>query len=1109
MSKKISIAIVLLALLAPLAAAAGGLNETFDQGTLAGWEHSPRVGVSDGILTVPAGGFASYAGDWSEFTLTIRLRLSGDGEFLLGCGGYRLVIGREYLVLSLASSEDELGSAAPVAVPWGEWFTLTVKAAGGKQEVGLDGKVLIQAEDSTAPPGGVSLESAGLKVEVDSLVLESTGTSQAASEPTSSPTTESTAPAIGVPPGNPITPVAADLTYATVDGEDLKLDIYRPAASGTYPVVIYIHGGGFTACDKNEGQHWASYLVPWGYAVVSVNYRLAPQDRFPAAIADVQCAIAWVKGHGAEYGLDTTRIALIGSSAGGHLALLAGLSSAPGAPKPTWTPTCGSGTDLTVQAVVSHSGPTDLKKITTTPEGAEAVKAFLGSLCGDSALCAAASPMTYVTAGAPPVLLFHGTADDIVPVDNARSLATALKEAGASVTYVEVEGAEHVFPLEEAQFKTLHQFLDAHLGTGGTNAGSAPPAETTANTYSYDFESGTSGWKLGQSWSRVETADGHALRASGEGSIALSAVTGKISYLKYRFKTSGLGGSLNATISTAAMSYTLEFGARGVCFFTLAPGQGLEHCIFGHYPILPEKYYTVEIYLSDTSADVFIDGEPVVGKDLKTPPGAERSVRFETFTQAPGNVTLDDVVVKTGDVPAPSKARSPYSWKPGPDVGPFVNGISEDGFTLSGNQSLTLKGGRYLVYGDIDLRDNASLTIAADAAFYISDIHLHDHATLTMEGGYLLPLGAILQPDDKVKKTPPAMLAAVYAFDSARVTIENAVLGIHFIDALGNAKLVIKKTRFYTSGGGMVTPYDSASILVEDSTLGAITLVIPAGATFKAKGLKPGHYDDLDLRRDMDITGVDYNLKLKNVEMVPDTLPTGHASDASERDWELEVTEGATVELTDSVLRKLTFQIPGGGPPLTFKNLVVGETMNTTVGPVKLINTTVRGQWGFYIHGDRKVTISDSDGIWPLPYDTSQVTIENTRINEFDPRQYTGTITFVNSHYNGPGEIIMDCDFLMRGTLDMQVPTLAFLDSVVTREYPIQVAGSDGNPLPGVKITLKRGSDAVTATTDANGEALVRLKFTDDDYQEKWTLTSDRGDSLEVGFFTATPIILH
>ncbi|RME87086.1 MAG: alpha/beta hydrolase [Anaerolineae bacterium] len=270
-------------------------------------------------------------------------------------------------------------------------------------------------------------------------------------------------PAIGVLPGPSTPPTAANVPYLTVEGETLTLNVYHPAGEENVPVVLYIHGGGFTSFNKWEGQHWASYLLPWGYAVVSIDYRLAPEHPFPAAIADVQCAIAWVRQHAAEYHLDAQHLAVAGSSAGGHLAALAGMAGASTAPPLPWQPSCGAGSNLQVQAVVSHSGPMDLKKIVSTPEGREAVVAFVGSACEDPAPCDRASPITYVSSGAPPVLLFHGAADDVVPVVNARDMQAALQQAGVPVTYVEVQGAGHVFPLEGGQMQTLRQFLDRYL----------------------------------------------------------------------------------------------------------------------------------------------------------------------------------------------------------------------------------------------------------------------------------------------------------------------------------------------------------------------------------------------------------------------------------------------------------------------------------------------------------------------------------------------------------------------------------------------------------------------------------------------------------------------
>ncbi len=638
------------------------------------------------------------------------------------------------------------------------------------------------------------------------------------------------------------------------------------------------------------------------------------------------------------------------------------------------------------------------------------------------------------------------------------------------------------------------------------------PLPGTPGSYRYDFESDAFGWDLSGAWSRVSLeAGGYALRGVGEGGAALTAAQGAISYVKYRFSVDTIDDTINANIFTPQTRYTLEIGPRGVCYFALPlTEEAEERCVYGHYPILPRLFYTAEIYINADSLDIFINGESVVGADLQTPIAPERTLSFEVISDQDHGVTVDDVEVQIGEnVQPPSKARSPYSWQPGADVGPFVNGIANGNFTLDGNDSLTLQGGRYMAYGDITLKGNASLTIEADAALYISDIFLLDNATLTMNGGYLLPVGPVLTGSENMAKgTLIDMLGAVYAADSSVVTIDRAKLMIHFIDVNDSSRLTLTNSRLVTGGGGMVTPYGAGTIQVENSTLGAITLAIPPGATFKAHGLKPGHFDSLNLRQDMDISGVDYNLVLKNVDIAADTMPTGYASDASERGWELEVSEGATVELKDSELRKLTFQILPSGEPLTFQNLVVGQPMNATVGPVKLENTVVRGQWGFYIHGNRQVMIENSDGVWPLPYDTSQVTVKNSRMNEFDPRQYTGTITFENTRWYGPGEIIMDCNFLMLGTLDLQVSTLAWIDSTVTREYLLQVRDASGNPLAGVTLTLQRGSETVTATTDAQGEARVRLKFTPDNYTQNWTLTDSRGLSLEIGFFTATPVII-
>ncbi len=365
-------------------------------------------------------------------------------------------------------------AAEPAQIAPGECATLRWQVTGPHTQVIMDGHPLPDSgRKEVCPPDSMAYF---IQVVTETGVEERRATVQVSKESSPSlPNAEEMPPpgempspdeipAIGIPPAlNTTPPIAPNLPYLTVAGETLTLNIYHPPGEETCPVVMYIHGGGFTSGDKWEGQHWASYLLPWGYAVVSIDYRLAPRHPFPAAIADVQCAIAWIRQHADTYHLAPQHIALIGSSAGGHLAALAGMVGAPGAPSAPWQPSCNIGSNFQVQAVVSHSGPMDLQKILSTGEGHDAVLAFVGSACQPPTVCAQASPITYVSRGAPPVLLFHGTRDGIVPVINAREMATALRAANVPVTYIEMQNAGHVDPLNDTQLQTLRHFLDQYL----------------------------------------------------------------------------------------------------------------------------------------------------------------------------------------------------------------------------------------------------------------------------------------------------------------------------------------------------------------------------------------------------------------------------------------------------------------------------------------------------------------------------------------------------------------------------------------------------------------------------------------------------------------------
>lgn len=223
-----------------------------------------------------------------------------------------------------------------------------------------------------------------------------------------------------------------DVTYSTIDGHDLKMDIYYPNSGGPWPGVIFVHGGGWT-----EGDKAPLPVIPTasGYLVVSINYRMYPAYRFPAMIEDVKCAIRFLRAHAVAYNLDPERIAVIGHSAGGHLAALAGLADE----RAGWDVGPYLEHSSRVQAVVEMAGPTDL-----TARFPEAVEELKVNVFGMEQLISA-SPVTYAAAAAPPFLIIHGDKDAVVPVEQAQCLHDALRKVGALSELVILQHAGHGF----------------------------------------------------------------------------------------------------------------------------------------------------------------------------------------------------------------------------------------------------------------------------------------------------------------------------------------------------------------------------------------------------------------------------------------------------------------------------------------------------------------------------------------------------------------------------------------------------------------------------------------------------------------------------------------
>ena len=261
----------------------------------------------------------------------------------------------------------------------------------------------------------------------------------------------------------------ADLTYKTADGEPLRLDLALPpagAADGPMPLLAFVHGGGWVAGWKGRYTPETVAAARRGYAAATIQYRLsgaAPgggyQAPFPAALEDVRNALAWLVGQADELNLDPDRVGLAGDSAGGHLSLLTALSAnEPGA--------ADAVPRVPVAAVVNLFGVTDMSAYYTGSRHSRAVLSlFLGGHLADrTAVYDAASPARFVDPADPPVLTVHGTADSVVPFDQAERLHAALDDAGVTNELIPIEGGQHGLWRQRTEVRRrMYEFFDVRL----------------------------------------------------------------------------------------------------------------------------------------------------------------------------------------------------------------------------------------------------------------------------------------------------------------------------------------------------------------------------------------------------------------------------------------------------------------------------------------------------------------------------------------------------------------------------------------------------------------------------------------------------------------------
>jgi acetyl esterase/lipase len=234
-----------------------------------------------------------------------------------------------------------------------------------------------------------------------------------------------------------------DVTYCSMDGLPQKMDVYFPANGGPWPAVVYVHGGSWMNGDKAEAKGLAEWLNPLGYLVVSLNYRMYPNVRFPALIEDPKCAIRSLRAHAAQYNLDPDRIAAMGASAGGHLVALLGTSDQSAG----WEVGEYLEQSSRVQAVIDMAGPADLA-VEYKNSGLYTVVLMAFGIKPEQR--AIGSPVTYASPDDPPFLIIHGDKDPVVSVEQGQAMYDALVKAGAPAKLVIVENGLHDLTASDA-----------------------------------------------------------------------------------------------------------------------------------------------------------------------------------------------------------------------------------------------------------------------------------------------------------------------------------------------------------------------------------------------------------------------------------------------------------------------------------------------------------------------------------------------------------------------------------------------------------------------------------------------------------------------------------
>jgi len=640
---------------------------------------------------------------------------------------------------------------------------------------------------------------------------------------------------------------------------------------------------------------------------------------------------------------------------------------------------------------------------------------------------------------------------------------------------------------------------------GAVHEEGIPPQTEAKVLFFEDFESGTQNWSLEEGWHLDRINNNTVLKGEGHKWATLEDRGWDNYAFRARFKL--MQGTIHfnyrRSTSDGHRRYFIEVGSKDLYLTKQVRDKisGLTHMrIVGSMRTsLENQWHEIEIAGYEDIINIRLDGELYVAlKDEN--PALAGGIAFET---------LEESVCLIDDVEISQTSMEEVITEPTPEQisgSSFIPDIKHSGhLVIEGKEIKIIEDVKYLQQGNIYVNDEAKLVIRnsqlmIEPGEVVPTVHLYifveDSASLEIENSTIFPKDGLV-----VVRT------------DGRVNITDSPTEIHLLEVSEGAEVVITNSEVVGPIGGLIQ-VSGGDTRITNSTIGALALAVPANAHVDINDLKSGVYLESWDVHDM-IPEANYALVLEKTHVLKDDFTGELKHGPYERGWLFFLDPDAHVRISDSELRKVFIDL--NNEEVKFENLRVGIPSSLKYRDIDLKDIIIMGQWPFCI-ADSKVTISDSDYLFLQPTGQSTVSLVNSHICEFIPRNFFGTMIFENSTWTTAGEIIggipyhsMENDFTIKGSLKIDTRvrvSLQWQDAQVTREYEVIVSDERGNPLEGALVKI----NGKTFVSDNAGEAKFSLIFNEFNYKEPKKLEVFEGENLitqkEIDFFNDTPIII-